>query len=560
MSLPLPLDAGTTIGGQYIVGALINSGGFGAVYRGIDSSEGDRPCAIKETYDVSPAARRRALMEASILFTVSSKHLPRVYDAFEDNGRFYLVMQLIEGQNLQQLLRRRVSANGQPFTEQQVLTWLLPIMQVLQELHSRNPAVIHRDIKPSNIILTPERSAVLVDFGLTRLYDPDKSGQTGPTRAVSEGFSPIEQYLGKTTSQSDIYALAATMYMLLTDTLPPTSLSRSMHDTLLAPRICNPAISPHVERALLKALAIQPEDRYQSMADFARALRQSSFDAHNDPTIAQPIAYPIAQPIPPPPPPPPAVSSPNPVGAQFIVRTADLSAPGAAPAKAAGNRKGNGYGPQPAPSTRPISTPTSTPGSVTIPPGYVLVPQTALEPQRPLPGATGQGCLWGLLQGILSALIVLILKKEADFYLAIGIGFLFYLLAGFFTTRRGGNAIRGAMAGLWAGITGTVFFWITLLLGAVILVAARINADTQRARQLGTTLPSDEIQRAWKAVVPIFSSHPGTAQTSTGSVIFVFLIAGIFLALAFGLLGGYLGRSRHRAKLRRKTKMVLKNA
>lgn len=181
MSLPLPLDSGTTIGGQYIVGDLINSGGFGAVYRGIDTSEGDRPCAIKETYDVSPAARRRALMEASVLFTVSSKHLPRVYDAFEANGRFYLVMQLIEGQNLQQLLRRRVSANGQPFTEQQVLTWLLPIMQVLQELHSRNPAVMHRDIKPSNIILTPERIAVLVDFGLTRLYDPDKNAKTGLT-------------------------------------------------------------------------------------------------------------------------------------------------------------------------------------------------------------------------------------------------------------------------------------------------------------------------------------------------------------------------------------------
>ncbi|HET9921717.1 MAG TPA: serine/threonine-protein kinase, partial [Ktedonobacteraceae bacterium] len=166
MSLPLPLEPGTLLGGQYIVGALINSGGFGAVYRGTDTSEDDRPCAIKETYDVSPAARRRALVEASVLFTVNSKHLPRVYDAFEANGRFYLVMQLVEGQNLQQLLQKRVAATGQPFAEQQLLGWLLPVVQILQELHSRSPAVIHRDIKPANIILTPERNAVLVDFGL----------------------------------------------------------------------------------------------------------------------------------------------------------------------------------------------------------------------------------------------------------------------------------------------------------------------------------------------------------------------------------------------------------
>src|SRR5437588_674923 len=108
MNLPVALASGTVIGSQYIIGDLINSGGFGAVYRGVDTSEGNRPCAIKETYDVTPTARRQALMEASILFTVRSKHLPEVYDAFEANGRFYLVMQLVEGQNLLQLLRSRV--------------------------------------------------------------------------------------------------------------------------------------------------------------------------------------------------------------------------------------------------------------------------------------------------------------------------------------------------------------------------------------------------------------------------------------------------------------------
>src|SRR6266446_8130756 len=242
MSLPLPLEPATVLDGRYIVGALINQGGFGAVYRGIDTSEADRPCAIKETYDVSPAARRQALMQAGILFTVKSKHLPQVYDAFEANHRFYLVMQLIEGQNLLQLLNRR----GKPWSEQEVLAWLLPIMDVLQELHSRSSPVLHRDIKPANIILTPNQTAVLVDFGLTKLYDPSKDTST-LIRAISEGFSPVEQYIGKTSLQSDIYALAATMYFLFTQTTPPTSIDRSLQDVLIAPCVLNPRISPRVE-------------------------------------------------------------------------------------------------------------------------------------------------------------------------------------------------------------------------------------------------------------------------------------------------------------------------
>src|SRR6266516_3017447 len=108
MGLPTALAQGTIIGSHYVVDSLISRGGFGAVYRGFDTSEVHRLCAIKETYDVTPAARRQALMEASVLFTVRSKHLPEVYDALESNGRFYLVRQLIEGQNLFQLLRSRV--------------------------------------------------------------------------------------------------------------------------------------------------------------------------------------------------------------------------------------------------------------------------------------------------------------------------------------------------------------------------------------------------------------------------------------------------------------------
>src|SRR5215472_16462296 len=120
MTEPQPLYPGVSIGGHYIVGTLINTGGFGSVYRGVDGSEGNRPCAIKETYDVTPSARRQALMEGAVLFTIKSIHLPQVYDAFEVNGRFYLVMQFIEGENLRQLVKKQ----GSPCSEQEVLTWL----------------------------------------------------------------------------------------------------------------------------------------------------------------------------------------------------------------------------------------------------------------------------------------------------------------------------------------------------------------------------------------------------------------------------------------------------
>src|SRR6266849_2910431 len=280
MSLPLSLEPGTLLDGRYIVGTLINRGGFGAVYRGIDTGESNQPCAIKETYDVTPSARRQALTEAGILFTVRSKHLPRIYDAFGANGRFYLVMQLLEGENLLQLLK----THGQPYSQEEVIAWLLPIMEVLQELHSRTPAVIHRDIKPGNIILTPDQTAVLVDFGLTKLHDPDSNTQT-IIRAVSEGFSPVEQYTGKTGPQSDIYSLAATMYFLLTNKIPPLSINRSIQDGLIAPRSLNPALSPKIERVLLKALAIDPDQRYQSMLELAQALQEPGFTAYADPTI-----------------------------------------------------------------------------------------------------------------------------------------------------------------------------------------------------------------------------------------------------------------------------------
>ncbi len=533
MGLPVALTPGTIIGNNYVIGSLINSGGFGAVYRATDQSEGNRPCAIKETYDVTPAARRQALMEASVLFTVKSENLPQVYDALEANGRFYLVMQLIEGQDLLQLLKDRVAnrhmaivgeqepyhASQGPCSEQEVLAWMFPIIDILQELHSRKPAVVHRDIKPANIILTPQQTTVLVDFGLTKLYDPRSNGTQSLGRAVSQGFSPIEQYTGHTGPQSDMYAIAATMYLLLTNRLPPSAIKRSVQDELIPPRQFNPTLSLAVERALLKALAVQADQRYATMQEFAHALRQPTFSAHADTTL-------VGQHIP--------HSSPYPYN----------------PVVPAQPTPAHAYAAVPQPARRPqlvVPAPPPTP-----PPGYVMVPQSSIVSAHPLPTPFGQGCLFGLVQAVLSVGLVLLLKKEPSFYLASLVGFLFFAFAGFMTTRRGGSSLRGGWAGMWAGITSTLMFWVVLFIGLFILLAQRIEVDTTRAQRLGTGTPPNELNTAWRAIQPIYPHYSASATQSSWWNLLFLLVGGLLLASTLGWLGGMWGAAQHKKKITKK--------
>lgn len=556
MTTILPLEAGAIVGGHYSIEGLINTGGFGSVYRGLALSEGNRPCAIKETYDVTPAARRQALMEAAILFTVKSEHLPQVYDAFEEKGRFYLVMQLIEGRNCAQM----VKAHGGPFDEQEVLRWLLPVADVLQELHGRNPPVLHRDIKPANIILTPQGQAVLVDFGLTRLYDPNVQTQT-MARAVSEGFSPLEQYIGQTSPQSDLYSLAATMYFLLTAQVPQAAVARSMQDTLVPPRQLNPQISLKVERVLLRALALNMDERQHSMQEFARALREPGFSGYADQTISQTryqeansLTEMVAPPPPPislPPPPPPvrdlsrgqsgqqvqihqpasgkARPTPAPVRTAPPVRHAAGPVPGWSSVSPAAQQQHVER------SGRPIPPP----AGGTLHPTYPPVPLR----RQPLPRPFQQGCLWGMLQGVISALLLLFLQRDVFFYLGLAEGLLFYLLAGFFTTRYGGAITRALRTGFWAGIISTIFYWIVLPIGLVIQALPLVQQAIDSARKRGRVLPSGEaLQHAIAQVKPhIFASGLSSSGDQGWRAFLILGAIGLACAMGFAFLGGLLG-------------------
>lgn len=537
MSLPLSLPPGTRIGDQYIVDSLINSGGFGAVYRGYDTAENNRLCAIKETYDVSPTARRRVLREVGVLLAVKNRHLPEVYDTFEEGGRFYLVMQLIPGQNLLQLLKAR----GTPFSEREMLGWLLPVIDMLQELHTRPTPVIHRDIKPANIIITPEGQAVLVDFGLTKLYTEDMTQTI--ERAVSEGFSPLEQYIGTTCPQSDIFSMAATMYMLLTNVTPPSTMLRDTRDELIDPRLLNPAISPHVERALLKALSLRIEDRFQSMREFSLALQSPTADAFRAQTVVQQPPN-RSEPL--------RLRAPVPVPPQAASRNNQNAGGGIGGTVAAKNNV--------SPANK-RNVPAQAPGNArpypVLPPDVTPRPgqrtRTApMVPARPLPGAFNQGCLWGSLQGVLAAAMVLLLHKEVYFYVAIAMGLAFYCLAGFMTTRRGGKDTRGAGAGFWAGIISTGIFWFIFGVGLFFFVLQRSIVLQQHGR---TPNYNREFSAVWHLLMPVVSTHP-IVQQRPGLVILIFALSGIFLAVCCGWIGGIVGRARHRAKVRMKAARV----
>jgi serine/threonine protein kinase len=556
MNLPVALTSGTVIGSQYVIGDLINHGGFGAVYRGADTSEGNRPCAIKETYNVTPAARRQALMEASVLLTVRSKHLPEVYDAFEANGRFYLVMQLIEGKNLLQILRDRVPSGlvgesapyqqiSGPCSESEVLAWLLPIVDILQDLHSRNPPIIHRDIKPGNIILTPQQTTVLVDFGLTKLYDPVETTRT-MIKAVSEGFSPIEQYVGKTCPQSDIYAMAATMYLLLTNKLPASSLSRAMHDDLMSPRLLNPILSPKMDRVLLKALAVNADERHQSMREFAEALREPVFSAYADITVASPpvqtnsgMGYTVPNPSPvssssansPIPPPPPA-----------YVKSGSN---GSAYQRPAPTRPGTNYQiPHPVSSSQPPQRANGSPGPRMAPP--MQKRRQPARSLRQLPDPANQGCLWGGLQGIVGALVVLS-GSNSGFYVSTLMALFCYAFAGFMTTRRGGGLFRGGRAGYHTCIIGTLFFWISLGVGLVIKFGQVLNASNissgygyQDSHQIANVVWRD-IQPSWHSLLIMPDKSPLIN-------VLIWAVGGIILAWVFGWIGGWLGAMRYQSR------------
>ncbi len=293
------MNVGDVLQGRYRIVRLVGQGGFGAVFRAWDTNL-KVPVALKENADTGPDAQRQFEREAHLLANLRHANLPRVSDHFVVPGQGqYLVMDFVEGKSLAALLAER----GGPLGEAEVRPWIRQVCDALEYLHSRTPPVIHRDIKPDNIIIGPDGRAMLVDFGISKEFAPGK-GTTIGARAITPGYSPPEQYSAAgTDTRSDVYALGATLYHLLTGHEPPESVVLIGGALLPAPRALNPAVSPAAEAAILAAMNPDIGRRLSSAAALRQALDAPPGAAQRNPAstavvLPTQMAAPAAPPAP----------------------------------------------------------------------------------------------------------------------------------------------------------------------------------------------------------------------------------------------------------------------
>jgi predicted Ser/Thr protein kinase len=317
------LPVGTQLaGGLYAVGKVLGQGGFGITYLGSDARQ-RRTVAVKEFFphgsmrrgrEVHPsssmtladfvAARAKFLDEAHLLARFKHPGIVGVYAAFDENNTAYMVMEFLRGRSLLQLLEERG-----PLPEAEAVGYIVRVGEALETVHRAN--LLHRDLKPDNIMLTDDGRVVLIDFGTARTYAAGKTGRM--TTMLTPGYAPLEQYgqhvrFGPFT---DVYALAATLYHLLTGHMPTDATDRATGAVLPPPRALNPRVSEQVNDAIMWAMEIRVHRRPQTVTDFITALRDGVPDlraperpaeagsAARLPATAPPLVETVAAPGPP---------------------------------------------------------------------------------------------------------------------------------------------------------------------------------------------------------------------------------------------------------------------
>ena len=288
-------------GDRYTIEQPLKPGGFGITYIA-RHRKGDRVVikTLKDEVLESPdyrEYREKYLLdferEARRLGHCLHPHIVRIHTYFYEGGIPYMVMEYIQGRDLWERVR-----NGGCLSETDALRYVRQIGSALSFVHEKG--LLHRDVKPHNILLRAcQTEAVLIDFGIAREFVPNVTQRH--TNLVTDGFAPIEQYYeeARRGEYTDVYALAATLYFLATQKVPPLASIRSAQDMLKLPREFNKELSQKMERAILQGMAVWAEDRPQTMKQWLALLPRGEEDSgRRSPIEEKKEAESRSQPIP----------------------------------------------------------------------------------------------------------------------------------------------------------------------------------------------------------------------------------------------------------------------
>jgi serine/threonine protein kinase len=273
---------------RYLIVGFAGRGGMSAVYQAVDTSSGNRHVAIKEMsqghLDSSELAEATARFqqEAALLSSLQHPNLPRIYDAFSEFGRSYLVMEYIEGKTLLQM--QKVSG-GRPLPVSQVLDYAIQLCDVLTYLHSQNPPIIFRDLKPANVMVKDNGHVMLIDFGIARFF---KEGQAQDTVFLgSPGYAPPEQHgTSQTNPRSDLYALGATLHCCLTGRDPFHAKDRFAFPPV---HQLNPLVPIELDQLIQRMVSMDERQRPNSAQEVRQALLRIKQQASDDTTGLDPV-------------------------------------------------------------------------------------------------------------------------------------------------------------------------------------------------------------------------------------------------------------------------------
>src|SRR5882724_5404434 len=272
------LTCDTILQSRYRIVRQLGKGGMGVVYEAIDLRLG-HTVALKQTLTEDEALWKQFEHEARLLAQLNHPVLPRVSDYFTEGHRAFFVLQFVQGDDLATMIKQQPG----PFPRNSVIAWADQLLDALIYLHSQDRQIIHRDIKPHNLKLTATGQIALLDFGLARAQPADQSGTSSAAFfGYTRQYAPLEQIQDLSTGpQSDIYALGATMYYLLTGHKPIDALTRAAalaageKDPLKPANEIHPSVGAEITAILNRAMAQDAQDRYASAREFREALRRT---------------------------------------------------------------------------------------------------------------------------------------------------------------------------------------------------------------------------------------------------------------------------------------------